>query len=182
MGSVVILIRVIQIILVRWLAVTGESVCQEDNCFCASFGKTRIKVKCNFTRHVPSGIPSNTALLNLSGCSLDSIFEDSFRNLTLLSKLDLSRNFIQFIPPNTFRNLTSLKILNLEDNRITGGFHLPESVKQIFLAYNSLLSADLNLILKGLKQLRVMNIDWNERIGPTLSSDVFAGFVKMERL
>ncbi|XP_020604990.1 tsukushin-like [Orbicella faveolata] len=27
-----------------------------------------------------------------------------------------------------------------------------------------------------------MNIDWNERIGPTLSSDVFAGFSKMDHL
>jgi len=70
----------------------------------------------------------------------------------------------------------------LEDNRITGGFYLPESVEEIFLRHNSLLSADLNLILKGLKQLRVMNIDWNERIGPTLSSDVFAGFSKMDHL
>ena len=63
MGSVVILIYVIQMILVRWLTVTGESICKADKCSCAHFGKTRIKVECNFTRHVPSGIPSNTALL-----------------------------------------------------------------------------------------------------------------------
>ena len=63
MGSVVILIHVIQMIVVRWLTVAGESVCHAGTCSCAPFGKTRIKVECNFTRHVPSGIPSNTALL-----------------------------------------------------------------------------------------------------------------------
>ena len=42
---------------------TGESVCDADKCSCAPFGKTRIKVECNFTKHVPNGIPSNTALL-----------------------------------------------------------------------------------------------------------------------
>ena len=49
-------------ILVLWLVVTSESVCPPE-CTCLPFGKTRIRVKCNATEYIPTGIPFNTAEL-----------------------------------------------------------------------------------------------------------------------
>ncbi|XP_078362842.1 uncharacterized protein LOC144646959 [Oculina patagonica] len=112
MGQVAMCCFLIQVTSILWLAVTCEGVCL-NKCKCVPFdrNKTRIKVKCNATGYIPPGIPSNTVLLDLSGCSLNSISEDSFRHLSLLKKLNLSGNLLKFIPQNTFRNLTSLKIM-----------------------------------------------------------------------
>ncbi|XP_066020946.1 leucine-rich repeat-containing protein 3C-like [Pocillopora verrucosa] len=72
---------------------------------------TRVKVKCQVHGYIPTGIPSNTVELDLSSCSLSSITEDVFRNLTVLKKLDLSNNLLRHIPRNTFRNMKKLELM-----------------------------------------------------------------------
>ncbi|CAH3018872.1 unnamed protein product, partial [Porites evermanni] len=101
-----------------WLVVSSDGgQCPNDkpkNCKCTLFGKrssfTRYIVDCMGYEHVPSGIPSNTVILNLSTNSLKSIHEDAFANLTFLKRIDLSNNQLRFIPRNTFRNLSSLAV------------------------------------------------------------------------
>ncbi|KAL9989469.1 hypothetical protein ACROYT_G004025 [Oculina patagonica] len=108
-----------QLILVWWFVASGLC-CLEDvhpgNCSCHSFGRTRLMVKCQRIKQVPRDLPSNTAILNLSGNNLISIEEDVFRNLTLLGYIDLSRNSLKSIPHNTFQNLTRLKKMQVHGN------------------------------------------------------------------
>nr|XP_058967955.1 leucine-rich repeat-containing protein 4-like isoform X2 [Pocillopora verrucosa] len=132
MDSVVMFIGLIQVILVLWIVTPCESdVCSQKICQCTNFGRTRMVVKCQVHGYIPTGIPSNTIELKLSSCSLKSISEDSFRNLTVLKVLDLSNNLLRRIPHNTFRNMDKLEIVNLADNLISGSFFLPESVSQL---------------------------------------------------
>ncbi|XP_073244017.1 osteomodulin-like [Porites lutea] len=130
---------------------------------------------------VPSGIPSNTVILNLAMTSLKDIGEDDFENLTLLKKLDLSQNQLRYIPQNTFRNLPLLAVINLRDNFISGGFYLPKTIGRLDLLNNLLSSDDLKVILKGLTKLSYLDVDEN-KLGPVLSADVFAGLSRLDIL
>ncbi|XP_066020959.1 uncharacterized protein [Pocillopora verrucosa] len=159
MDSVMMFIGLIQVILVLWIVTPCESdVCSQKFCQCTNFGRTRVVVKCQVHGYIPNGIPSNTIELNLSSCSLKSISEDSFRNLTVLKLLDLSNNLLRRIPYNTFKNMDKLEIINLADNLISGSFYLPESVSQLVIKHNFLSSTDAKVILKGLKRLRKLSM------------------------
>jgi len=105
---------------------------------------------------------------------LKSIPEEAFESLTLLKKIDLSRNSLTFIPRNTFRNLTSLAVIDLRENFIEGEFDLPKSLYKLDLRSNLLSVGGLKLIVKGLNRLQFLTTERNERIGPVLTSDVFA--------
>ncbi|XP_020604999.1 nyctalopin-like [Orbicella faveolata] len=104
------LITLRQIVFVMWLVVACESVCP-PLCTCSPFRKTRIRVKCNTTGQIPSDIPFNTVKLDLSGCHLNSISQESFGNLNSLKVLGLLRNLLKIIPEDTFRNMTSLEMM-----------------------------------------------------------------------
>ncbi|KAL9978998.1 hypothetical protein ACROYT_G016588 [Oculina patagonica] len=143
-----------QVFLVLLLVVACDGSCPKK-CTCTPFA-SRVIVKCRNVKQVPRDIPSNTALLNLSGASLSSVQEESFRKLKSLHLIDLSNNSLKFIPKNTFRNLTSLQVINLNGNRIQGGFYLPEGVHKMDVSNNG--------------------------IGPNLTSDVFTGCDDMEYL
>ncbi|XP_066020958.1 uncharacterized protein [Pocillopora verrucosa] len=158
MDSVMMFIGLIQVILVLWIVTPCESdVCSQKFCQCTNFGRTRVVVKCQVHGYIPNGIPSNTI------------------------ELDLSNNLLRRIPYNTFKNMDKLEIINLADNLISGSFYLPESVSQLVIKHNFLSSTDAKVILKGLKRLRKLDFDSNP-LGPTLPSDMFAGFSKMDIL
>lgn len=166
----------IQVILVLWFVATSESdVCSENICQCTNFGKTRLIVKCRVHGYISTGIPSNTIELDLSSCSLNSITEDIFKNLTVLKKLDLSNNSLRHIPQNTFRNTKKLEIIYLSENSISGNFYLPEKVSSLTINDNSLSMADMKVILTGLTRLQKLHLDVNP-LGPSLPTDIFAGF------
>ncbi|KAJ7380907.1 Leucine-rich repeat-containing protein 3B, partial [Desmophyllum pertusum] len=166
------------VFLVLWLVVACDGACP-NKCNCTRIGSSWLKVKCSGVKQVPRDIPSNTKLLYISGTVLSSIQEDSFRNLTSLGLIDLSMNLLKLIPMNAFRNLTSLKSINLNGNRIQGGFFLPQSIVNIEMQDNLLSFGDLKIILKGLKRIIMLNIK-NNKIGPNLTKDVFAGSDNME--
>ncbi|CAH3018880.1 unnamed protein product, partial [Porites evermanni] len=185
-----LMMRVLQsrMILFFWIAVSCQSTQCPQNCKCSPFcEKVRVKclervvVKCNGTHKVPDRIPSNAVMLNLSGNSLESIEEDAFENLVLLKKIVLSKNHLRLIPPNTFRKLTSLTVVYLQRNLLQGGFYLPKTVTWLELQRNRLSYDDLQVILKELKQLVFLNLGFNN-IGPVLTSDIFAGFYKVNFL
>jgi len=119
---------------------------------------------------------------DLSGNSLNSIYEGSFGNLNALMEIDLSRNQLKYISPSAFRNLTSLKVIYLHENFIKGGFHLPESVVIINLQRNAVVLNDLRIILRGLRRLHSLNVAQNGKLGPILTSDIFAGLEMMDYL
>ncbi|XP_044176697.1 leucine-rich repeat-containing protein 15-like [Acropora millepora] len=110
---------------------------------------------------------------NLSGNSLKAIDEGAFENLPLLAQLDLSRNHLKFIAKNAFKNLTSLHFLLLLNNDIKGSFHLPSNVATLLLRGNAFSLADLKIILRGLKRLVHLDIEYNRMIGPDFTADVF---------
>ncbi|XP_078366470.1 decorin-like [Oculina patagonica] len=168
-----------QVFLVLLLVVACDGSCPKK-CTCTPFA-SRVIVKCRNVKQVPRDIPSNTALLNLSGASLSSVQEESFRKLKSLHLIDLSNNSLKFIPKNTFRNLTSLQVINLNGNRIQGGFYLPEGVHKIEMRGNFFSLRDLKIILNGLTRLYFLDVS-NNGIGPNLTSDVFTGCDDMEYL
>ncbi|XP_027037064.1 carboxypeptidase N subunit 2-like [Pocillopora damicornis] len=153
---------VIQVILVLCFVTPCRSdVCSQKICQCTKFGGTRQRVICRVHGYIPAGIPNNTVELDLSSCSLSSITEDIFRNLTVLKKLDLSNNLLRHIPQNTFRNMEELKVMNISDNLLS--------------------VADVKVILKGLTRLHKLYLDGNP-LGPSLPADIFAGFENLTHL
>jgi Leucine-rich repeat (LRR) protein len=57
-------------------------------------------------------------VLNLSGNKL-TFGERNFEANTLLTKIDLSNNDVQFLSPNVFDGLHRLESINLENNHLT---------------------------------------------------------------
>ncbi|XP_022794381.1 leucine-rich repeat and transmembrane domain-containing protein 2-like [Stylophora pistillata] len=119
------------------------------SCQCKPFSH-RISIKCSRITHVPRDLPLNTAILDLPSNQLSSIKEYTFGNLTMLkkvnlsknelrtfpqstfhlpnlTKIDLSCNMLKFIPEKAFQNLTSLTYLDLQQNLLK---HIPQSAFQ----------------------------------------------------
>jgi Leucine-rich repeat (LRR) protein len=61
---------------------------------------------------------NNLTQLTLSQCKIETVEENTFSNLKVLSFLDLSGNKIKMLDENTFRELASLTGLNLNGNQI----------------------------------------------------------------
>nr|XP_058944621.1 decorin-like [Pocillopora verrucosa] len=145
------------------------------NCTCYPFGKARLRVKCTGIIQVPSNLPENTVVLDLSNNRLKSIPEEAFSNLKLLAKIDLSRNKLRAIPKNTFRNLTALSNVIINQNNLKGGFFLPKSVLKLQIDSNDLTLDDMKEILQNSKDITFLSISENP-LGPNLTADIFAGF------
>lgn len=69
-------------------------------------------------RAVPKDIPSTVKGLDLSVNKISIIHVSAFKNLSLLTRLDLKRNFISRIETGSFANQISLKLLNLNNNKL----------------------------------------------------------------
>ncbi|CAH3143230.1 unnamed protein product, partial [Pocillopora meandrina] len=74
---------------------------------------------------------------------------------------DLSNNSLRHIPHNTSRDMKKLEV--------------------IIISHNLLSIADVKVILKGLTRLQKLDLSGNP-LGPSLPSDIFAGFENMTQL
>ncbi|XP_056220478.1 toll-like receptor 13 [Seriola aureovittata] len=69
-------------------------------------------------RAVPQDIPSTVKGFDLSANKISRVKISDFKNLPVLTKLELNRNFISQIDNGAFANLISLKKLNLNNNKL----------------------------------------------------------------
>ncbi|XP_022625955.1 leucine-rich repeat and immunoglobulin-like domain-containing nogo receptor-interacting protein 1-B, partial [Seriola dumerili] len=72
----------------------------------------------NKLRAVPRDIPSTVEGFDLSANKISRVQISDFKNLPVLTKLELNRNFISQIDGGAFANLISLKKLNLNNNKL----------------------------------------------------------------
>ncbi|XP_070189273.1 adhesion G protein-coupled receptor L3-like isoform X2 [Littorina saxatilis] len=106
--------------------VTGQGrlpACPPANlarCTCRDSG-TGFSVTCNEYNIdvVPSPIPENTTVLNLSGNRITRVLKGDFNRLEQLRTLFLQQNRIGFIQPGAFDNLYHLELLVLNSNSLT---------------------------------------------------------------
>ena len=69
---------------------------------------------------VPANIENDTVILDLHCNEIQSLFNDSFENLSVLVKLDLGNNTISAVDACSFCNLTKLRYLNMSHNKPEG--------------------------------------------------------------
>ncbi|XP_039629799.1 toll-like receptor 13 [Polypterus senegalus] len=126
----------------------------------------RLKVLCykmNF-HQVPSDIPHNTKVLDISINYISQLKEGNFKNLTNLSILNISKNHIGFLEEGVFKDLMSLYELNLAHNalrEISGGmFKGLNNLTVLNLGYNRIKSIEPGTF-QILSNLRVVNLSFN---------------------
>ncbi len=157
---------------------------------------------------IPSDIPAEAELVDLSDNLLVNVPADSFKNLTKLKTLDLSVNQIAFIEDGAFNGLDSIEKVDLRANQIVsigpGTFKgLKNLNESLNLGYNRLTSIppgtfkDLgkleglwlwqNLLTsfepgtwEGLKSLKMLYIFHNSF--PSLGKGYFSGLGSLELL
>ncbi|KAK1159172.1 hypothetical protein AOXY_G21781 [Acipenser oxyrinchus oxyrinchus] len=138
----------------------------------------RLKVLCYHMEfyHVPSDIPRNTKVLDISGNRISQLQENDFRNLTNLKNLNVSHNLICHVAPGTFRDLTGLQELNLTQNKLSvlssSMFHGLLNLTVLKLAWNRIQKIDPDAFLV-LANVRVVNLTSNalrrlEEVQPVL--------------
>ena len=95
---------------------------------------------------VPSNIPSNTTVLDLSHNNITVLKADSFNNLTDLRELRLSHNHLREIQNGSLNGLVNLRILSLSFNCLTllkpGTFSRLTSLKRLLIDHNPVPSID----------------------------------------
>ena len=100
-------------------------------------------------------------LLNMTKNNITSIERDSFKGMQRLFKLDLSRNKISEVHSEALSDLNSLFLLNFSRNRIKILPKLPISLEFLDLRKNEIISLDKNNPLLGLKNLKELNLEYN---------------------
>ncbi|XP_006138164.3 uncharacterized protein LOC102451718 [Pelodiscus sinensis] len=102
------------------------SQCQEvvpyclQNCTIHGKRSKRMKVLCyrQNLSEVPSYLPWNVSILDLSENQIASLRQNNFRKLSLLQVLNVSQNQIHLIEDGTFAQTSSIEILNLTSNQL----------------------------------------------------------------
>ncbi|XP_006882933.1 PREDICTED: leucine-rich repeat-containing protein 32 [Elephantulus edwardii] len=131
---------------------------------------------------VPSELPLNTEVLNLSRNQLRSILVSPLGFCTALRHLDLSHNEINFLQPGVFQDLPHLEHLNLAHNRLaasTGLSPLPH-VTSLDLSANSLYNGLVERLLREAPALRALSLAENSMT--RLTHHTFLGMPALERL
>ncbi|KAK2504497.1 hypothetical protein MC885_011996 [Smutsia gigantea] len=136
---------------------------------------------------VPSVLPLDTEVLNLSGNQLRSILASPLGIYTALRHLDLSTNEISFLQPGVFQALPHLERLNLARNRLAVGSMLSTSglgplphVMSLDLSGNSLYSGLVERLLGEAPALRALSLAENSLT--RLTRHTFWGTPVLERL
>ena len=113
---------------------------------------------------VPSNIPSNTTVLDLSNNNITVLKADSFNNLTDLRELRLSHNHLRDIQNGSFNGLVNLQILSLSFNCLTllkpGTFSGLTSLQRLLIDHNPVPSVDPALF-EGLPRPLEISVDGN---------------------
>ncbi|KAL5211220.1 hypothetical protein ABZP36_022067 [Zizania latifolia] len=144
--------------------------------------------------------------LNLTGQSIAGEITSSLANLTMLSKLDLSSNFLvgqipplnghqqletiylndnslEGIIPNALTNCSNLRKLDLSTNHLTGSipealWRLPNMV-DFFLGQNRLIGEIPQSI--NMSRLQVLTVDFN-KLGKALPSNIGIALPRLQKL
>ncbi|XP_006141088.1 transforming growth factor beta activator LRRC32 [Tupaia chinensis] len=136
---------------------------------------------------VPSGLPLDIEVLNLSGNQLRSILPSPLGFYTALRHLDLSANEISFLQPGVFQALPHLEHLSLAHNHLAaspamsaGGLGPLPHVTSLDLSGNSLYSGLVERLLGQAPALRTLSLAQNSLT--RLSRHTFMGMPALERL
>ncbi|KAM9660337.1 transforming growth factor beta activator LRRC32 [Trichechus inunguis] len=131
---------------------------------------------------VPSMLPSDIEVLDLSGNQLRSILASPLGYYTALRHLDLSTNEISFLQPDVFQVLPHLQHLNLAHNRLAvgTGLGLLPHMTSLDLSGNSLYSGLVERLLGEAPALRTLSLAENSLT--RLARHTFWGMPALERL
>ncbi|XP_065739011.1 transforming growth factor beta activator LRRC32 [Phocoena phocoena] len=136
---------------------------------------------------VPSVLPRDIEVLDLSGNQLRSILASPLGFYTALLHLDLSANEISFLQPGVFQALPHLEHLNLAHNRLavgtalsTGGLGPLPHLMSLDLSGNSLYSGLAERLLAEAPALRSLSLAENSLT--RLGRHTFWGTPALERL
>ncbi|KAM9221401.1 transforming growth factor beta activator LRRC32 [Dugong dugon] len=131
---------------------------------------------------VPSMLPSDIEVLDLSGNQLRSILASPLGYYTALRHLDLSTNEISFLQPDVFQVLPHLQHLNLAHNRLAvgTGLGLLPHMTSLDLSGNSLYSGLVERLLGEAPALRTLSLAENSLT--RLARRTFWGMPALERL
>ncbi|XP_022449580.1 transforming growth factor beta activator LRRC32 isoform X1 [Delphinapterus leucas] len=136
---------------------------------------------------VPSVLPRDIEVLDLSGNQLRSILASPLGFYTALLHLDLSANEISFLQPGVFQALPHLEHLNLAHNRLavgtalsTGGLGPLPHLTSLDLSGNSLYSGLAERLLAEAPALRSLSLAENSLT--RLGRHTFWGTPALERL
>uniref|UniRef100_A0A8C1LI38 Trophoblast glycoprotein a n=1 Tax=Cyprinus carpio TaxID=7962 RepID=A0A8C1LI38_CYPCA len=94
----------------------GASLCPAG-CECSEAALT-VKCVSKDLRDIPSGIPSYTRNLFITGNHISQIGPESFQGLENVTNLSLSNNRISEVKSRTFSSLRSLRSLDLSNNQL----------------------------------------------------------------
>ncbi|KAM6158082.1 transforming growth factor beta activator LRRC32 [Rhynchocyon petersi] len=131
---------------------------------------------------VPSGLPLDIEILNLSRNQLRNILVSPLGFYTALHHLDLSKNEISFLQSGVFQGLPHLEHLNLAHNRLavsTGLDPLPH-VTSLDLSGNSLYNGVVERLLREAPALRSLSLAENSLT--RLTHHTFLGMPALEHL
>ncbi|XP_006865064.1 PREDICTED: leucine-rich repeat-containing protein 32 [Chrysochloris asiatica] len=131
---------------------------------------------------VPSLLPLDIQVLNLSGNQLRGVMASPLGFYTALRRLDLSANEISFLQPGVFQALPHLEHLNLAHNRLVVGTALGPlpHVTSLDLSGNSLYSGLVERLLGEAPALRTLSLAENSLT--RLAHHTFWGMPALEHL
>ncbi|XP_003420076.1 transforming growth factor beta activator LRRC32 [Loxodonta africana] len=131
---------------------------------------------------VPSMLPLDIEVLNLSGNQLRSILASPLVFYTALRHLDLSTNEISFVQPGVFQALPHLEHLNLAHNHLAVGTGLGPllHMTSLDLSGNSLYNGLVERLLGEAPALRTLSLAENSLTH--LARRTFRGMPALERL
>lgn len=118
--------------------------------------------------------PSRLQKVSLAFNRIQDIASDAFKDLTLLTELDLSNNYIKTLTTEPFANLTNLEKLRLDYNNIidlNGAVNDLQNLKHLYLRGNRIENID-EASLKIINHLETFDVSWNyiEEVKPMMLS------------
>ncbi|XP_016359523.1 leucine-rich repeat and immunoglobulin-like domain-containing nogo receptor-interacting protein 4a [Sinocyclocheilus anshuiensis] len=132
---------------------------------------------------VPSGVPDNTQMLNLTGNHLKTLSRRQFSGLTQLRELDLSDNELTGIEVEAFASLQNLLVLRLSHNRLkiipVRAFSGLPNVQFLDISQNEIL-VFLDDMFREMPSLQKLEASENDLV--FISSRAFSGLANLQEL
>lgn len=132
---------------------------------------------------VPSGLPYESQLLNLTHNMLKTLAHQQFHNLTQLLHLDVSDNLLALVEADAFLGLRDLLTLRLPRNRLevvtVGAFAGLRNLRLLDMSGNKILAL-LDFTFGDLASLEFFAADGNELV--FVSPRAFAGLDSLKKL
>uniref|UniRef100_A0A3Q3FCW6 Leucine rich repeat and Ig domain containing 4a n=1 Tax=Kryptolebias marmoratus TaxID=37003 RepID=A0A3Q3FCW6_KRYMA len=144
-----------------------------------------LEVNCSGGRlfAVPSGLPFESTLLNLTRNTIKTLATRQFHNLTQLLHLDLSDNLLTLVEVEAFLGLRSLLTLRLPRNHLkvisVGVFAGLKSLQLLDISSNKILVL-LDFTFRDLASLEFFTADGNDFV--FVSRQAFAGLTSLKKL